>query len=496
MYSEIKQIIPTFLLFASFVSSEIVQIEDGLIEGTKMETREGESYDAFLNIPYGEAPINELRFKPPVPAKSWVGVLNATAFGPICMQRVMGPPNPNIQISEDCLQLNVFTKNLPVNGSSAELKPVIVYFHGGAWMGGSGVDSGSVLLMQRDVVFVSVNYRLHAFGFLATGTEDAMGNMALKDKILSLKWVQKNIEKFGGDKNQVTIAGMSAGAHSVTALVVSPMARGLFHGAIAQSGGITWQPKFETNNLQMTRQVAERVNCTTANITEMVICLQQTPAMDIAVLRLNQYSECPVLMWSIVIEPDFGQERFFVEQPDEAIKSGNFNKVPVIIGVTEDEWLLPVPRVFNNPALMREFNENFDEVAPICFFYESGTNLSKALSKKFREFYFPLDIIDERSFSGFNHLFSEGIIGYGAHRFAQLVSNFSDVYYYKFSYLGRFSTFRYPSNQPYGVMHGDDRMYVTPSSNANIDARIGLEDPENVMIERLTRIFAQFAATG
>lgn len=496
MTSKCKQTFLLISLFASLVSSEIVQTEDGLIEGTKMVTREGESYDAFLNIPYAQAPINNLRFQPPVPVNPWSGVLNGTAFGPICMQRVMGPSNPNVQISEDCLQLNVFTKNLPTNGSSANPKPVIVYFHGGAWMGGSGVDSGSHFLMQRDVVYVSVNYRLHAFGFLATGTADAFGNMALKDKILSLKWVQKNIEKFGGDKNRVTISGLSAGAHSVTALVVSPMSRGLFHGAIAQSGGITWQPKFESDNLEMTRMVAERVNCTTENITAMVTCLKQAPAMEIAVLRLNQYSECPVLMWSIVIEPDLGQERFFVEQPDDAIRSGNFNKVPVVIGVTEDEWLSPVPRVFSNPALLREFNENFDEVAPICFFYERGTNLSRALSRKFREFYFPLDTIDERSFSGFNHLFSEGIIGYGAHRFAQLVSEFADVYYYKFSYLGRFSTFRFPRNEPYGVMHGDDRMYVTPSPNTNIDSRIGLDDPENIMVERFTRIYEQFAATG
>ena len=155
---------------------------------------------------------------------------------------------------------------------------------------------------------------------------------------------------------------------------------------------------------------------------------------------------------------------------------------------------MPVPRVMNNPSLLKEFNENFEEVAPICFFYESGTNMSKALSKKFREFYFPHPVIDERSFSGFNHLFSEGIIGYGAHKFAQLVSIYTNVYYYKFSFLGRFSTFRFPRSQPFGVMHGDDRMYVTPSGN--VDARIGLEDPENLIVERLTRIYEQFALNG
>lgn len=262
-------------LFVTLVTSEIVEIEDGRIEGTKLKSRLGVEYDAFLNVPYAEAPINELRFQPPIPVKPWTGIWNATTFGPFCMQKLMPMNSPDTVVSEDCLQLNVFTKNLPTTENSVERKPVIVYIHGGAWMGGSGVDSNAVLIMDRDIVFVTINYRLGPFGFLATGTKDAYGNMAQKDQVLALKWVQTNIEKFGGDKNRVTIAGLSAGAHSVTALVVSPIASGLFHRAIAQSGGITWQAKFETEYLETAKKLAGKLDCETDNVTAMVECLQK-----------------------------------------------------------------------------------------------------------------------------------------------------------------------------------------------------------------------------
>jgi acetylcholinesterase len=247
-----------------------VEIEDGKIEGTTMTSRLGVSYDAFLRIPFAEPPINELRFQPPQPVKPWSGVHNGTDYGPFCMQKLM-MQNSGYLTSEDCLQLNVFTKNL----GQTDLKPTIVYIHGGAWEGGSGVDSNPILMMERDVVVVTINYRVGAFGFLATGTKDAYGNMALKDQVLALKWVKKNIEKFGGDSNKITIAGLSAGAHSVTAQVVSPMAKNLFHGAISQSGGITWQSKFQNDYLKTAKKLAGKLECDNDDVAAMVDCLKE-----------------------------------------------------------------------------------------------------------------------------------------------------------------------------------------------------------------------------
>jgi acetylcholinesterase len=205
---------------------------------------------------------------------------------------------------------------------------------------------------------------------------------------------------------------------------------------------------------------------------------------------MNDYPECPVLSWLPVIEPDLGQERFFIEQPKDTIAAQNFNKVPIIIGVTSDEWMSPVPKVLENVDLMKKLNENFDEIAPICFSYDANEEFSAAM----RKLYFPFDKIDARSFNGLNNFFSDGIIGYGAHNFVRLISKFTPVYYYKFSFIGRSGFFKYPGDKPYGVHHGDDGMYLLPYPF--LGPMIQPEDPENFMVERMTRIFSQFALTG
>ena len=268
------------LLIIVLVNGAIVEIEDGKIEGGELVSRLGVTFDAFLAIPYAEPPLNDLRFQPPVPVKPWDGVFNAKNYGPFCMQKSMGSPgNPT---SENCLQLNVFTKNL----GNSQLKPTIVFIHGGAWEIGSGVDSNPVMMMDRDVVFVTINYRLGAFGFLSTGTADAYGNMALKDQTLALKWVKKNIEHFGGDSSRITIAGFSAGAHSVTAQIVSPMARDLIQGAIAMSGGIAWKSKLLTDYLKTAQKLAEKLDCEVDDVKEMVECLK-TVISKKCLLKIN-----------------------------------------------------------------------------------------------------------------------------------------------------------------------------------------------------------------
>lgn len=255
-------------LYITLTSCQIVEIEDGLIEGTIMETRSGVPFNAFLGIPFAEPPIGELRFRPPVPNQPWEGVLNCTTFGPICIQYGGG-----IFMSEDCLQLNVFTKNLPSN-DTVELKPVIVYIHGGGFESGMAVNHGPQYLMDRDIILVTVQYRLGIFGFMAVERPDASGNQGLKDQSLSLRWVQANIRHFGGDPERVTLTGLSAGSFSATAHIVSPMSQGLFHNVIGLSGSIANQLKPASNNTGIVMEVALRVNCTIDNIDNMVSCLR------------------------------------------------------------------------------------------------------------------------------------------------------------------------------------------------------------------------------
>lgn len=226
-----------------------VQTRSGRVEGRPLGT-----VDAFLGIPYASPPLGSLRWRSPQPVVPWSGVRPATAHGPSAWQTVMadgfGPWSREFvvqdQVSEDCLYLNVWR---PV-GAQPRSCPVLVWIHGGAFCQGSGsvtVYDGAALA-AHGVVVVTLNYRLGVLGFLAhpelTRESPATGggNFGLQDQLAALQWVQDNIVEFGGEPGAVTIAGQSAGALSVHMLVASPLARGLFHRAIAQSGPPTLVP--------------------------------------------------------------------------------------------------------------------------------------------------------------------------------------------------------------------------------------------------------------
>jgi para-nitrobenzyl esterase len=233
--------------FANF--KQPVRTETGLVEGVSI----GDSgVAAFKGIPYAAPPVGQLRWRAPQPGAEWTGVRRADHFSPGCTQRRTGPIGPwsaefiskagmEGGSSEDCLYLNVWT----AAKSAGERRPVFVWIYGGGFASGSGdvpVYDGEALA-AKGVVVVNFNYRLGALGFLAhpeltnESGHNASGNYAILDAIAALQWVRKNIRAFGGDPGNVTIAGQSAGAFMVNYLVISPLAKGLFHRAIAESGG-------------------------------------------------------------------------------------------------------------------------------------------------------------------------------------------------------------------------------------------------------------------
>ena len=220
----------------------IVNTENGKIVGEKRINKQDQSeYYAFHAIPYASPPVGKLRFKPPKELDDkWVETYNASdqQKGDLkqCAQKAyIETFGTNVE-NEDCLYLWVYTPSMSNKTFSL---PVFVWIHGGAYEIGSGrfSDYGPDRLMKgNDIVIVSINYRLGLFGFLSLGTQDVPGNMGLLDQVMALKWVQKNIQSFGGDPNKVTIAGESAGSYSVLYHMLSPLSAGLFHRAIAQSG--------------------------------------------------------------------------------------------------------------------------------------------------------------------------------------------------------------------------------------------------------------------
>jgi len=221
------------------IASAAVKTEGGLVEGTVAD-----GLTIYKGIPFGAPPVGDLRWRPPQPAAKWSATLEADKFAPACMQGG-GPANAKAKqgppTSEDCLFLNVWT---PAKAASDRL-PVLVWIYGGGFTGGATsvpVNSGEQLA-KKGVVFVSIAYRVGPFGFMAhpgltaESKNHASGNYGMLDMIAGLQWVQKNIAAFGGNPGKVTIMGESAGGIAVSQLCASPLAKGLFHGAISESGG-------------------------------------------------------------------------------------------------------------------------------------------------------------------------------------------------------------------------------------------------------------------
>ncbi len=233
----------------------LADVEQGTLRG---ELNGDSSVISFKGVPFAKPPIGALRWKAPMPAESWDGVREANKFGPSAIQNLRYTHLPNgpwteefmvqNEVSEDCLYLNVWA---PAQDPTDKL-PVMVYIHGGALTEGSGaidVYDGEELA-KKGIIVVTINYRLGVLGFMAhpeltaESPNGTSGNYGFLDQIAALQWIQKNIHAFGGDPDKVTIAGQSAGAGSVRILTASPLASGLFHGAITQSGSslITGRP--------------------------------------------------------------------------------------------------------------------------------------------------------------------------------------------------------------------------------------------------------------
>src|SRR5580700_6171652 len=303
-------------------ANPIVRIDDGLVRGADVA-----GVDSFLGLPYAAPPTGNLRWRAPRPAAAWSGVRDATQFGPSCPQSTVHnpflPPGP---ISEDCLYLNVYTPTVRDRGGDG--RPVLVWIHGGGLTVDGARNYDGSKLAADGVVVVTINYRLGALGFLAhpalaARPGGAAGNYGLMDQQAALRWVQRNIAKFGGDPRNVTIAGESAGGLSVLAQLVSPGARGLFQRAIVQSGTFALNQRPLATAEAAGEKFATAVGCPD----QSAACLRHVPASDL-VAKFGV--EIPGVVDGSVLTQPIGT----------ALARGQFARVPVINGITHDEELL------------------------------------------------------------------------------------------------------------------------------------------------------------
>ncbi|XP_055906851.1 juvenile hormone esterase-like isoform X2 [Eupeodes corollae] len=306
--------------------------------GCEIENWKGGQCTSFRGIRYAKPPINELRFKDPQ-------LMEISSFYDA---RYEGQDCPSIfsaNASEDCLFLNVYSKTMT---TGYKLRPVIVFIHPGGLYLGSGASYflGPEYLLEKDLIIVTFNYRLGSLGFLNLGTSEIPGNAGLKDQVMALRWVNENIEYFGGDSKNVTLMGYSAGAFSVCLHLVSPMSQGLFQKAIIMSGSIPPQTKIPRNNqIELAKKQSLLMGCkeqTSKNPSNEVLeCLSQFSGLGISETLRKMFHfgmDNPIYLWLPVIEEHFGQERFLIEDPSDSFKFGRFAKVPILIGFTNGEF--------------------------------------------------------------------------------------------------------------------------------------------------------------
>lgn len=302
----------------------------------KVQGQQESAHQTFRGIPYARPPLAELRFRPPEPCEPWTGVLTATAFGPLAMQGASFAPGTEVegQQSEDCLHLNVFTR-----ATGERKRPVLVFIHGGAFTVGSSsvpIYDGGPLAELGDVVVVTFNYRLGSFGFLYLGEMaariDAAHNLAHLDQIAALRWVRDNIAAFGGDPDNVTLFGESAGATSVCALMVAPAARGLFRRAISQSSALA--PTFASHAQaeQTTARLFGKLGLTLSEAHK----LRELPAQRLIEAQRAVENEglIGVAFFSVL------DDATLPLQPQAALAAGRASHIPLLIGSNRDEWNL------------------------------------------------------------------------------------------------------------------------------------------------------------
>ncbi|XP_013137495.1 PREDICTED: esterase FE4-like [Papilio polytes] len=463
------------------VPTPVVRTSGGLVRGRLSDN--GLFY-TYLGIPYGYVG-EENRFKAPLPPLKWKGVFEAIEENVRCPQKMLGSV---VVGEEDCLRLNVYT---PATQPSQPL-PVMLYIHGGCFFEGAGTAFlyGGDYFVEHDVVFVGINYRLNVEGFLCLGIEEAPGNAGLKDQVAALRWVRDNIKAFGGDPGSVTLFGESAGAVSSSYLISSPAARGLFHKVILQSGSSLAPWGMQQDPIKTASNIAKEFGYTTVDPRELYdILSRRTPEELILAVRNPQhknYITAETLLAPCIEKPIPGVEPVVAEHPVDVIASGNYTKVPMIIGYNDNEGIYFVAKDYG--TTVEEVNPS-DLLSPDLEF--PGDESRNTTAEMLQKHYFSSKRDD--LIMGVVELYSDLHFKFPSVVESELYLRTSPgpIYFYQFQYSGYINLPKQVSRfgARRGASHADELFYMFKPASFPLPQRY----LETHMIQRMVTLWTNFA---
>ncbi|XP_037042859.1 esterase E4-like isoform X1 [Bradysia coprophila] len=500
----------TVLTFATTVLSDdtqsdqqyvTVKTESGEVRGyTEFTLLEKRQYYAFKGIPYAKPTVGPLKFKAPQKVDSWPGVLNATEYGHSCLQII--PDTTLLTGEEDCLTLNIFTPNV----NPTEKLPVIFYIHGGGLVYGGSIVQGPGFLLEEDVIFVTINYRLGPFGFMSLGTPDYPGNAGFKDQLLALKWVNDNIHHFGGDRNMITLHGHSSGSESVNFHILSPASRGLFRRAIGGSGSAMNPWAFTSkNHTKIVREWMEKPNASVDEIIEWLNTADREQFLKSAYSPPDKREKSIKTTWSAVIENQEWENGFLTKSPGRYYREEP-SDVDIMFGFSESETIGMQYEDLNNPDSLKPFDEHFELQLPLIGLnYSFDSDKYRVYKEEIRNFYFGNQSIDKDHLTEYIRLMDDVFFIYGIDQIikAQARRSTGRTYYYEFATVLGLNAFRDYANATAlgfkGATHVEDMLYLFNTkiwAPENLYDGLRLDSPEARFIKFLRTFVLNFVKSG
>ncbi|KAG5676471.1 hypothetical protein PVAND_006303 [Polypedilum vanderplanki] len=488
----------TSLTFARTSPELEVNLTEGKILGRFKTSNSGRTIRAFMGIPFAEPPINDLRFRAPFKKKPWRPNTLVTQKEPNKCPQV----NQHVfEGNEDCLYLNVYAPEVKFK----EKYPVIVFFHGGSFLTGSGgiSEHGPDYFLDTDVILVVGNYRLGALGFLSTEDEYSPGNYGLKDQVALLRWVNENIESFGGDINLITIFGESVGGSSVNFHMISPLSQNLFHRGISQSGTLQsfWADPLQ-NGIAKERaeKVAKSLNCSDIENSEVIMnCLrnQSTESLTNSIFTFGD-----MLEYTSPFLPVMENLTQTIEEPFITVETFKYNniakKIPWLVGINSEEGALVSSFLYSDDGV--KLFEWTDKIPKYLGYDHLDEFDQEEITKEIREFYFNNEAITYAKFENITNLLTDGGGYFGMFDVleARLKNNHLDnTFVYFYSHKGGASFTEVTGRQKFlGTSHMDELLNLFPLYESQQFYSSAPTDFDRALQKIMPNLWVNFARTG